>query len=72
MKKFVGVTHDEDLCLIESSPKDIGGRVCRRKPKSMPRSVTNAKSLPQTSINRATSSILSLVLGRLLSGAWIL
>ena len=72
MKEFVGVTQEEDLCLTEPSPKDIGGRVCRRKPKSMSRSVINAKSLPQTSTNQVESSILSLVLGRLLSGAWIL
>ena len=72
MKEFVGDTQEEDLCLTEPSPKGIGGRVCRRKPKSMSRSVTNAKGLPQTSTNQAESSTLSLVLGRLLSGAWIL
>ena len=72
MKEFVGVTQEEDLCLTEPSPKDIGGRVCRRKPKSMSRSVINAKGLPQTSTNQVESSILSLVLGHLLSGAWIL
>ena len=72
MKEFMGVTQEEDLSLMEPSPKDIGGQVCRRKPKSMSRSVINAKSLPQTSTNQVESSILSLVLGRLLSGAWIL
>ena len=46
MKEFVGVTQEEDLCLTEPSPKDIGGRVCRRKPESMSRSVINAKGLP--------------------------
>ena len=71
MKEFVGVTQEEDLCLIDPSPKDIGGRVCRRKPKIMS-SATNAKSLPQTSTNQAESSILSLVLGHLLNRAWIL
>ena len=43
MKEFVGVTQEEDLYFIEQSPKGIGGRICRRKPKSMSRSVTNAK-----------------------------
>ena len=63
---------EEGLCLIEPSPKDIGGRVCKRKPKSMSRSVINAKGLPQTSTNPVGSSILFLVLSLLLSGAWIL
>ena len=62
MKEFVGVTQEEDLCLIEPSPKDIDGRVCRRKPKSMSRSVISAKGFLQTSTNRVGSSILSLVL----------
>ena len=65
-------TGERSLCLIEPSLKDIGGRVCRRKPKNMSRSVTNAKSLPQTSTNWKRSSILSPILGCLLSGAWIL
>ena len=72
MKEYGGVTQEEDSYLTEPSPKDIGGWVYKRKPKSMSRSVINAKSLPQTSTNRVRSSILSLVLGRLLSGAWIL
>ena len=70
-KEFVLVTQEEDLYLTEPSPKGIGGWVCRRKPKSMSRNVTNAKGLPQTSTNQVGSSILSLALGRLLSGAWI-
>ena len=72
MKEFVGVTQEEDLCLTEPTPKDIGGQVCGRKPKSMSRSVINAKSLLQTSTNQVGSSILSLVLGHLLSRAQIL
>ena len=72
MKEFVGVTQEEDLCPTEPSLKDIGGRVCRRKPKNMLRSVINAKGLLQTSTNQEGSSILSPVLGCLLSGAWIL
>ena len=72
MKEFLGVTQKEDLCLIKPSPKGIDGQVCRRKPKSMSRNVTNAISLPQTSTNQEEFSILSLVLGRLLSEVWIL
>ena len=37
---------EEDLCPKEPSLKDIGGQVCRRKPKNMSRSVINAKGLP--------------------------
>ena len=46
MKEFVGVTQEEDLCFTEQSPKGIGGRVCRKNPENMSRSVTNAKGLP--------------------------
>ena len=46
MKEFMGVTQEEDLSLMEPSPKDIGGQVCRRRPKNMSRNVINAKGLP--------------------------
>ena len=72
MKEFVGVTQEEDLCPIEPSLKDIGGRVCRRKLKNMSRSVINARDLLRTSTNQEGSSILSPVRDRLLSEAWIL
>ena len=72
MKEFVGVTQEEDLYLTKQSPKGIGGRVCRKKPENMSRSVTNAKGLPQTSTNQVESSTLSLVLSHLLSKALIL
>ena len=72
MKEFVGVTQEEDLYLTEPSPKDIGGQVCRKKPKSISRSVINVKGLPQTSTNQMGSSILSLVLSCLPNGAWIM
>ena len=67
-KEFVVVTQEEDLCPIEPSPKGIGARVCRKKPKSISRSVINAKGLLQTSTNQVGFSILFLVLGRLLNG----
>ena len=46
MKEFVEVTQEEDSCLTKPSPKGIGGRACKRKPKSMSRNVTNARGLP--------------------------
>ena len=72
MREFAVDTQEEDLCPAEPSLKDIGGRVCKRKPKNTSRSVINARGLLQTSTNREGSSILSPVLGRLLNGAWIL
>ena len=71
-KEFVLVTQEEDLYITKPSPKDIGDWVCRRKPRSMSRSAINAKDSLQTSTNQEESSTLSLVLGHLLSGAWIL
>ena len=71
IKEFVGVTQEKDLCLTEPSPKNIGGRVYRRKPKSMSRNVINAKGWLQISTNRVGPLILSLVLSRLLNKAWI-
>ena len=41
----MGVTQEQDLCPIEPSLKGIDGRVCRRKLKSMSRSVINARDL---------------------------
>ena len=35
MKGFVEVTKEADLYLIEPSLRDIGGRTCKRKHKSM-------------------------------------
>ena len=72
MREFAGVTWEEGLCPTKPSLKDIGGRVCRKKPKNTSRSVINARGLLQTSTNQEGSSILSPVHGRLLSGAWIL
>ena len=39
MREFVGVTREEDLYPTEPSLKDIGGWVCRRKPRSEERRV---------------------------------
>ena len=72
MREFAEVTQEEDLYLIELSHKVIGGRTCKKKHKSMERSVINAKDSHQTYTKREESLIPYLVLGRLHSGAWIL
>ena len=72
MREFAEVTQEEDLYLIELSHKAIGGRTCKKKHKSMERSVINAKDSHQTYTNREESLIPYPVLGRLHSGAWIL
>ena len=68
MREFAGVTQEEDLCPTEPSLKDIGGRVCRRKPKNTSRSVINARGFLQTFTNREGSSILSPSLAVCLGG----
>ena len=35
MKGFVGVTQEEDLCLIRLLLKDSGGQACKGRPKNM-------------------------------------
>ena len=45
MKEFVEATRGEGLCPIRPSHKAIGGQVCRRKHRSMPRNVINARDL---------------------------
>ena len=52
--------------------KATGGRRCRKKHRTMQRSVTSARGLPQTFTNLGKSLILCLVLGLSLNGAWIL
>ena len=72
MKEFVGVTQEEDLCLTERTPKDIGGQVCGRKPWNMLRNVTSSKDLPRISISQEEFSTLCPTHGHSPSGAWIL
>ena len=71
IKGFVEVTQEVDLCLTELLLRDTGGQTCRRKHKSMWRSVTNAKNLHQTFTNQGESLILCPTLDHLLNGAWI-
>ena len=51
MKEFVKATLGEDLCRIEPPPKDTGGLVCRKLPKSMYGNVINVKGMLQIYIN---------------------
>ena len=72
MREFAVVTQEEDRWHTEPSLKGTGGRACRKRPKNMSRSATNARGLPQISTNREGYLIPSLVLGRSLNGVWIL
>ena len=55
MMAYVGVTQGVGLWLIEPSPRDISGRVCRERPRIMQRSVTNVRNMPQIFINQGES-----------------
>ena len=72
MKEFVGAIQEEDHWHTEPSLKGTGGRACRKRPKNMSRSATNARDLPQISTNREESLTLFPVLGHSLNGIWIL
>ena len=72
MKEFVEVTHEENFYLTEPLLKDIGGRACKRKHKSMLKNVISVRDSRQTFISPEEFLILFLALGLLLSGAWIL
>ena len=72
MKEFVEVTQEEDLYLTKSLLKDIGGRACKRKHKSMLKNVISVRDSCQTFISSKEFLILFLALGFLLDGAWIL
>ena len=61
-----------DLYLIGPLLKAIGGQICRRKHKSMWKSVTNAKNLRPTFTNKEVSLILHPAFGLLPNGAWTL
>ena len=57
--------------LLEELHEEICG-ICKRKLKTMQRSVTNARGSPLIFTNLGESSILYLVLGLSLNGAWTL
>ena len=70
MKRFVEATPEASPCLTEPSLRGINDWICRRKHRSMWRSMTNAKDLPQTFTNQGELSTLYPTLGHLLNGAW--
>ena len=72
MKEFVEITLEEDLYLTESLLKGTGGQACKRRHKSMLKSVINVRDSLQTSIRLEKFLTLFPALSRLLNEAWIL
>ena len=72
MKRFVGVTKEEDLYLIGLLLRDIGSRACKKRHRNMLRNVINVKGSRRIFTSLEEFSILFLALGHLLNGAWIL
>ena len=72
MRGFVEVTQEGDHWRTGLSPKDIGGRTCKERPKNMQRSVINARDSRQISTNQEESLTPPPAPGRLLSGVLIL
>ena len=69
MRGFAEATLEVDLWHTEPSLKDIDDQTCRKRHKSMQRSVINAKSLHQIYTNQEESLTLCQALGFLLNGA---
>ena len=72
MKRFVGVTQEEDPFLIELLLRDTGGQACKRRHKNMSRNVINVKDSRRIFISLKEFPILFLALGHLLNVVWIL
>ena len=72
MKEFVEVTPEEGRWCIGHSPKDIGGRTCKGRPRSTPRSAISARDLLRISTNPEGFSTPSLARDRSRSGVLIL
>ena len=68
MKGFVEVIQEEDHCLTELLPKDIGGRTCKKRRRNMSRNVINAKGMHQIFTSLEGFSTLFLFRGLLLNG----
>ena len=45
MKGFVEVIQEEDPCLTELLPKDIGGQTCKKRRRSMSRNAINVREI---------------------------
>ena len=72
MKRFVGVTQEEDPFLIELLLRDTGGQACKRRHINMSRNVISVKDSHRIFISLEEFSIIFLAFGHLLNGAWIL
>ena len=72
MKGFVGVTQEEDPCLIGLLSRDIGGHACKRGRKNTLRNANSVKGSRRIFTSLEEISILFLALGHLLNGAWTL
>ena len=71
-KGFVEVIQEEDPCLTELLPKDIGGQTCKKRRRSMSRNAINVRGLRLIFTSLEGFSTLFLIRGLLLNGAWIL
>ena len=69
---YMEVIRGADRYHIELLSKGINGLLCKKKCKSMLKSVIDDKDLLRTFISLGVYSILYLVHGHLLNGAWIL
>ena len=68
----MGVTQEEDPCLIGLLPRDIGGQTCKRSRRNTLRNAINVKGSRQIFTSLEEFSILFLAFGYLLNGAWTL
>ena len=66
------VIQEEDPCLIELLPKNIGGQACRRRRRNMLRNAISVKGLGPMFTSLEEFSTLFLARGLLLNGAWTL
>ena len=72
MKGFVGVTQEEDPCLIGLLPRDIDGQACKRRRRNTLRNVISVKGSRRIFTSLEEFLILFLAPSHLLNGAWTL
>ena len=72
MKRFVEVIQEEDHCLTELLPKNIGGQTCKKRRRNMSRNAINVRGLRPIFTSLKGFSTLFLVRGLLLNRAWTL
>ena len=72
MKGFVGVTQEEDPCLIRLLPRDIGGQARKRRRMNTLRNVISVKGSRRIFTSLEEFSVLFLALGHLLNRVWTL